>query len=61
LDLDQTLSDAVMKVKVKRTTKTQRRFIGFFYKNQIYQDNPGIQGQDAETWDAWIQKGLVKA
>jgi len=50
-----------MKVKVKRTTKTQRRFIGFFYKNQIYQDNPGIQGQDAETWDAWIQKGLVKA
>jgi hypothetical protein len=60
LDLNQTLSDAVMKVQVKKTNKVQRRFVGLLYKNQIYQDNPGIQGEDSETWEAWIRKGLVK-
>lgn len=59
--LDLTLTSVQdTKVKVKKKTKTQRRFVGFMYKNQIYQDNPGIQGEDKETWEAWIRKGLVK-
>lgn len=59
MDLDKTLNHAVMKVQIKKTVKVQRRFVGLLYKNQIYQDNPGIQGQDAETWKAWINKGLI--
>lgn len=59
MDLDQTLSDPVMRIQVKTEKKVQKRFIGFHYKGQIFMDNPGIQGVDSKTWDAWIKKGLI--
>lgn len=60
IDLERTLNDAVMKSQVKKKNMTQRRFVGFLFENGIYQDNPGLQGIDSETWDAWIRKGLIQ-
>lgn len=44
----------------KFETKETKRFLGYMYKDKLYMDNPGIQGEDKETWDAWIKKGLIK-
>lgn len=60
IDFERTLSDAVMKSQIKKKQMTQRRFVGLLFENRIYQDNPGLQGVDSATWDAWINKGLVK-
>jgi len=48
--------------KLKRNKKTvyKKRFIGYFFENNIYLDNPGIKIDDRETWEAWKKKGLVK-
>ena len=34
----------------------KKRFVGYFYKNIIYQDNPGLQGIDDLTWEKWKSK-----
>lgn len=60
MDMDKSLANEVGFVKTKKKTITQRRFVGFMYKGMLYQDNPGIQGIDKETWDAWIRKKLIK-
>jgi len=45
--------------KEKFKTKDTKRFLGYVYKNKTYLDNPGIQGELEETWNAWIKKGLI--
>jgi len=60
LDMEKALTQEVVQVKTKMKNKTQKRFAGFMYRGMLYQDNPGIQGIDKDTWDAWIQKGLVQ-
>ena len=53
-ELDDTL-------KIKRNIKsfTKKRFVGYFYKNNIYLDNPGFKVDDRETWKSWKKKGLI--
>ena len=53
-DMDYTFKLIPKKKKVHR-----KRFIGYMYKNGIYIDNPGIQGIDQETWNAWKRKKLL--
>ena len=38
---------------------TKRRFVGYFYKGRMFLDNPGIQGEDIETMNSWMKKGLL--
>lgn len=60
LNLENAMTQEIVQAKMKITKKTQKRFSGFLYKGIIYQDNPGIQGVDKQTWDAWIQKKLIQ-
>lgn len=47
-------------VKPKKKMFVKRRFVGYFYKNNIYLDNPGFKIDDRDTWKAWKKKGLIK-
>lgn len=60
IDLEKSLSSINMKSQTKKIHKKKRRFQGLYYKGTLFQDNPGIQGENKETWDAWIKKGLIK-
>jgi hypothetical protein len=60
LDMNAALNTEYVQVNFKSEKKLQKRFSGFMYKGKIYQDNPGIQGIDKETWDAWIKKKLIQ-
>ena len=51
-------NDGVSKMVSKKIPKTATRFVGYFYKDNIYLDNPGIQGIDKETWTSWKKKGI---
>ena len=42
---------------VKKITK--RKFVGWFYKNNIYLDNPGMPIKTREEWEAWKKRGLL--
>ena len=48
-----------LKIQQKSKTHNKRRFKGYYYKDNIYLDNPGIQGEDKETMKAWMKKGLL--
>jgi len=50
--------DYTFKLIPKKKKITRKRFVGYLYKNNIYIDNPGIQGVDQETWNAWKKKKL---
>jgi len=52
--------DTTLKIIERKKPKNRRRFVGYMYKGIIYQDNPGIQGIDRETWIAWKKKGLIE-
>jgi len=52
-------NDGTHKMVPKKNMKIAKRFIGYHYKDNIYLDNPGIKGEDAETWAAWKKKGLI--
>jgi len=47
-------------IKRKKKTVYKKRFIGYFFENNIYLDNPGFKIDDRETWEAWKKNGLVK-
>jgi len=51
--------DYTFKLIPKKKKVHRKRFIGYMYKNNIYIDNPGIQGIDQETWNAWKRKKLL--
>jgi hypothetical protein len=51
--------DYTFKLIPKKKKVHRKRFIGYMYKNGIYIDNPGIQGIDQETWNAWKRKKLL--
>lgn len=51
--------DPYFNLKPKKKVIRSKRFVGYMYKNGIYLDNPGIQGVDQETWNAWRKKGLL--
>ena len=53
-DMDYTFKLVPKKKKVNR-----KRFAGYMYKNNIYIDNPGIQGIDQDTWNVWRRKKLL--
>jgi len=47
--------------RIVQTTKKQqkKRFIGWFYKNNIYLDNPGMPIKTREEWVSWKKKKLL--
>ena len=47
-------------LKKKKKTITKKRFVGYFFNNNVYIDNPGISVEDRETWVRWKKKGLIK-
>ena len=51
--------DYTFKLKPAHKTLTSKRFSGYLFQGRIYHDNPGIQGIDPETWQAWKKKGLI--
>lgn len=51
--------DYTFKLKPGLKEITSKRFSGYLYQGKIYHDNPGIQGIDKETWQAWKKKGLI--
>lgn len=48
------------KLQRKKKTVRNKRFVGYFYNNNLYLDNPGLKIDDRETWEAWKKKKLVK-
>lgn len=53
--------DITGKMRFNTKKVTTRRFVGYKYKNGMYLDNPGMKHTvDAETWEAWKAKGLIK-
>lgn len=39
----------------------KNRFIGYFYNNKIYIDNPGLKDfVDSDTWNHWIKRKFIK-
>lgn len=53
MDFDYTL------LKRKKTV-SYKRFVGYFFNNSIYLDNPGFQIDDRKTWEAWKRKKLIR-
>lgn len=53
------MSDVYYSVKRQKKTISKKRFIGYYYKGNIYLDNPGFKIDDHKTWNAWKQKRLV--
>jgi hypothetical protein len=47
-------------LKKKKKTISKRRFVGYFFENNIYNDNPGLKIEDRDTWNAWKKKNLIK-
>lgn len=47
-------------LKKKKKTISKRRFVGYFFENNIYFDNPGFKIEDRDTWNAWKKKNLIK-
>ena len=39
---------------------SKRRFVGYFFENNVYLDNPGFKIDDRETWESWKKKKLIK-
>lgn len=60
VDLDNIEMDYTLKLKPSKKSIISKRFSGYFYKGQIYHDNPGIQGLDLETWLVWKKKKLIE-
>ena len=48
------------KIKKEKKNVNKQRFVGYFFDNNIYLDNPGLKIEDRETWEVWKRKGLVK-
>ena len=59
VDTNEYEMDAYFKLIPKKKKVQRKRFVGYMYKNAVYTDNPGIQGEDQETWNAWRKKGLL--
>ena len=47
-------------LKKKKKTISKRRFVGYFFENNMYLDNPGLKIEDRDTWSAWKKKNLIK-
>lgn len=47
---------------IRRATQkiTKKRFVGYFYKGEIYLDNPGLKIKDRDVWKHWKNKKLIK-
>jgi hypothetical protein len=44
----------------KKKLVTKKRFVGYFFENNVYLDNPGLKIDDRETWENWKKKKLIK-
>jgi hypothetical protein len=47
------------KLKRKKKTVYKKRFVGYFFENNIYLDNPGLKIEDRSTWESWKKKKLL--
>ena len=52
--------DDYFKLKRNKKRVAKRRFVGYFYKNNIYLDNPGFKINDRMDWEVWKKRGLIK-
>lgn len=52
--------DYAFTLKATKKMISSKRFSGYLFEGRIYHDNPGIQGIDNETWQAWRKKGLIE-
>lgn len=52
--------DDDLKIKKNRKSISKKRFVGYFFRNNIYLDNPGLFIEDRDTWESWKKKGLIK-
>ena len=52
--------DDDLKVKKNKKNISKKRFVGYFFENNIFLDNPGFKIDDRETWEAWKKKKLIK-
>lgn len=48
------------KMKKDKKMVTKKRFLGYFFENNLYLDNPGFKIDDRDTWESWKKKKLVK-
>ena len=46
-------------LKREKRVIRKKRFVGYFFENNIYFDNPGIQVKDRKTWEIWKKKKLI--
>lgn len=59
VDINEYDMDYTFKLIPKKKKIHNRRFIGYMYKNNLYLDNPGIQGIDFDTLKVWKKKKLI--
>lgn len=46
-------------LKKNKKNIQKKRFAGYFYKGNLYIDNPGFSINDRKTWKSWNKKGLL--
>ena len=44
----------------KKIAVSKKRFVGYFFNNNLFLDNPGFKIEDRETWEKWKKKKLIK-
>lgn len=47
------------KLKIKKKLISKKRFVGYFFDNNIFLDNPGFKIENRETWESWKKKKLI--
>ena len=53
MDYDYTL-------RKQKKNVAKKRFIGYFFENNIFLDNPGFKIEDRKTWVTWKKKKLIE-
>jgi hypothetical protein len=49
-----------LKIRNKSKRMYRKRFVGYFFDNNIFLDNPGFKIKDRDVWLAWKKKKLIK-
>lgn len=54
------LKPASMSFRNKKYDKIiKKRFVGYYYKNKLYLDNPGLSITDRDVWEEWKKRKLI--
>lgn len=51
--------DDFFKLKKNKKPVKKRRFVGYFFENNIYLDNPGMPIKERDVWEKWKKKKLI--